>query len=110
MRGARRRRVQGAGAFCGDRGQVYGREGRECGHGDGRTWVVGHLATALVVVVGLRLRRWGRWKELANGGVHKGGVRGGGGRVSGQAAGGAMWAVGEGGGTGARGWVWGHSG
>ena len=58
--------------------------------------------SALVVVVGLRLRWWGRWEGLTNRGVHKGEARGGGGQVSGQAAEGAAWAAGEGGeGTGA---------
>ena len=76
---------QGAGAFHGDQQHVYGCEGHECTgrHDNGCTWVVGHLTTALVVVVGLWLRWWGRWEGLADGGVHKGGVRGGGGWVSG---------------------------
>ena len=53
--------------------------------------------SALVVVVGLRLQQWGQ-RGLADGGVHKGEARGGGGRVSGQVAEGAAWAAGEGGG------------
>ena len=67
--------------------------------------------SAMVVVVGLRLRWWGWWEGLADGGVHKGKVRGGGGRVSGQVAEGVAWAAGEGGGgTGAVDGCGGHSG
>ena len=57
--------------------------------------------SAMVVVVRLWLQQWGRREGFADGGVHKGEVRGGGGQVSGQAVEGAVWAAGEGGGTGA---------
>ena len=60
--------VQGASAFHGDQGHVYGCEGHECGHGNRHTWIVGHLMIALVVV---GLRHWRQWEGLIDGEVHK---------------------------------------